>query len=198
MTQCLVLSSLLLKTPLHHLSRLPKWLPLPALPVGEVGRFSLHTQVLSNLTHDARLSDLWDYFEIEVRGSLKRRYKRMRSKDRQARDKALAKKECNKRCNNILFSYPATTIYRHSGFYEFGQKLIDLEYRYCKDCNRIMPKSVILEMDMVRYTKRHMKPPKRSDCSPILCPCCRARTARIEVLIRKTKMAQYLFEGEGY
>lgn len=140
-----------------------------------------------SLTHDADLSDLWDYYELEI------------AQGRMSRDK-IAAKECCQRCKRIAFVYPGSVIYRHPRQIGFGLRLMQLGYRYCKDCNILIPKSIILELEQIQEARkeRRARRPPRTDATPIKCPCCRMKTAQASVLIRRTKMGQVLFRDEGY
>lgn len=153
------------------------------------------SKTTSNLSHDADLSELYDYFETWIIGSLKAKYKYERLEIKKQKDRDLDKKMCSKVCNDILFSYSHSVISKHPNEAQFGRRLMDLEYRYCRDCRRLMPKSVILEREDTRV---YPKTIQRTPSTPVRCPCCRNNTARVEVFIRRTKMAELLFEGEGY
>lgn len=109
-------------------------------------------------------------------------------------------RECNGRCKRINFVYPATVIFRHPKEVEFVIRLVDLEYRYCKGCAILIPKSQILELEQIRESRkeRSKRKPPRTEAMPVKCPCCSMKTAHCKVLIRKTKMGRLLFKDEGY
>lgn len=146
------------------------------------------------LTHDAALSDLWDYYQMQIHDG------------RMSRDK-IAARECNQRCRHIPFVYPASVIHRHPRHLAFGRRIMQLEYRYCKSCSILIPKSIILELDDIRAAKRRgatwnnsvrWQPRERTENMPVKCPCCAMKTAVAKVLIRRTKMGEELFKDEGY
>ena len=182
-------------------TNLEQWFPtlqvMPDLSVREVPRcevsqatslrgVELTSTTINSLTHDADLSDLWDYYQIQIHnGSM-------------SRDK-IAARECNQRCKRISFVYPASVIHRHPRELGFGLRLMQLGYRYCKGCSILIPKSVILELEELRNQKRDKKLRRiRTENMPIKCPCCSMKTATAKVLIRRTKMGQMLFRYEGY
>ena len=125
--------------------------PQPPNPIREVekesevslARLVLRVEsssVSKSLTHDADLSDLWDYYVTAVR------------RGRMCRDKILAK-DCGGDCRNVTFTYPAAVIFRHPKQLMFARALMALEYRYCKDCSTLMPKSQILELEKIREAR---------------------------------------------
>ena len=181
---------------------LEQWFPtlqvMPDLSVREVPKCEVSqttskreveptSSSLNRLTHDAALSDLWDYYEMQIH------------KGRMRRDK-IAARECNQRCKHITFTYPASVIHRHPRELGFGIRLMQLEYRYCKGCSVLIPKSIILEMEEIRNSKREqrLRRPPRTENMPIKCPCCAMKTATAKVLIRRTQMGRDLFRYEGY
>ena len=174
---------------------IPKQLDLQELQVEEGSKVEVLQNIssrvvepsLSLLTHDAALSDLWDFYELEI------------AQGRMSRDK-IAAKECSQRCKRISFVYPGSVIYRHPRQVDFGMRLMQLGYRYCKDCNILIPKSIILELEQIQESRkeRAKRRPPRTDATPIKCPCCRMKTAQASVLIRRTQMGKVLFRDEGY
>jgi len=139
------------------------------------------------LTHDADLSEVWDYYEFQIRRGRMSRHK-------------IPAKFCNQRCKRVTFAYPSSVICRHKTKVLFAQLLAALDYRYCKDCCALMPKSIMLEMEAISRLKKPVyrrRPPYREGM-PIMCPCCGMKTAHVLTLIRKTKMGKQLFSDEGY
>ena len=144
--------------------------------------------------HRAELNNLLHYYGTEIVNQIKRlRYNTKVT--RQQHLDALEKKTCPKVCNHVQFSYADSAVYRHSTFHYFGKRLMELDYRYCRDCRRLMPKALILERE---DRKDPSLKQRRKESTPIRCPCCNRRTALAHVLIRKTKMARFLFKNEGY
>lgn len=134
------------------------------------------------------LSKLFDYYMEEVVSRIK--YYRYVAERKRVKE-TLDKKTCDRRCNRVDFSYQDCVIIRHpneSHAQEFVKKLIDADYRHCKDCKRLIPKS------QAAKSKTH----KTSISPASLCPCCGSRMAYLSVLIRKTKMKKALFKFEGY
>lgn len=141
----------------------------------------------NSLTHDADLSDLWDYYEMQIRRGRMQRHR-------------IPAAYCNKRCKRTTFAYPSSVICRHPKQTTFARCLIALQYRYCKECCVLIPKSIIKDLETIRENKKPLeqRKPPTPEGYPIKCPCCGAKTAHVSTLIRKTKMGQILFKGEGY
>ncbi len=147
---------------------------------------SSRRSVSNSLTHDADLSELWDYYEMQIRRGNMRRHK-------------IPAIGCNQRCRRVTFAYPSSVICRHPKQTTFVKLLKALDYRYCKGCSVLMPKSIMIEMDMIANTKKPIYRQRvYKEGMPIKCCCCGMKTAHVSVLIRRTKMGELLFKDEGY
>lgn len=153
---------------------------------------------LQKQLHEAELNNLLHFYATVIVNNIKKQGgKRNKDKYRVKRlekelGERLDSKECCRICNKIRYSYADSVVYRHAEQVYFGKRLMDLDYRYCKDCKRLMPKSIILAQESDSRKAR------RIVSTAILCPCCRKRTVLAKVLIRKTKMGPLLFKEEGY
>ena len=150
-------------------------------------RVESSSNVSNSLTHDADLSELWDYYEMQIRRGNMSRHK-------------IPAEHCNQLCRRVTFAYPSSVIFRHPKQTTFAKLLIALGYRYCKDCAALFPKSFIIDIQVLRNTKRpiyRQTEPYREGL-PIKCPCCGLKTAHVKTLIRKTNVGKQLFSGEGY
>lgn len=140
------------------------------------------------LTREQALSNLLAFVEKNIL-SHTRAYK---TKSDSKKDlESLEKKTCRKYCNHMPFSFRDSIMYRHvknPTSVDMARMMIDLSYKYCIDCRRIMPEPV-----KDGTTKDISEKYKKS-----ICPCCKRRLAKIELLIRKTKMKEALFKFEGY
>lgn len=164
--------------------------PLPELPCIPVPITEAEKKPYSSLltNHDQLLtqeySKLFQFYLDEIVGSFK---SITDVRDQRKNQECLDKKECRKLCNKTDFSYQDSVIWRHTkdpAAVELAKKMIELDYRYCADCHRIIPKP--------ERKKGH------KDTAPLICPCCGKRLAYLSVLIRKTKMKEALFKHDGY
>lgn len=105
----------------------------------------------------------------------------------------LNNKECRKACNHVTFSYKDSIITKYANNEDahfIAKKMIDLDYRHCAFCRRIMPRPPL------NFAQKENRNNSKNHNS--LCPCCGTKMSYVSVLIKRTKMKEALFKFEGY